>query len=692
MQPIRIIAAFAVTWLVFAPAAFSQQASGIAGLVRDTSGAVLPGVTVEASSPVLIEKSRSAVTDGQGRFNIVDLRPGMYVVTFELPGFNALRREGIQLSAGFTATINAELQVGALEETVTVTGQSPLVDVQNVKQQTVVSEELLAALPTASRALASLVTLIPGMVGAGDVGGSSGIYTSNTTWRNMYHGKGGVKFQYDGMRTNNLGAHGATSYVMNGATSQETTVDTGGGSAESSASGALINLIPKEGANTFRYELLGFVTGESPQTDNIDDGLRARGLTTGPKALGIYDFNGTVGGPLRKDKLWFFAAGRLSQSKIQVPGVFFNTTKGTPVYTPGDPAYRQEWLKSQGGRLTYQASEKNKLSAFADVQAVTVRGSGNFISPEPGTGYNIWPAGLAQVRWTSPRTSRLLLEAGASLMKGPWHYPSPGDRFMATVPGSVSILESTTGFRYNSPATWTDFMIGDRHAQRFTASYVTGSHAIKGGIQLEQGVRSLLTSADGDVNYTLRGGVPTSLTQRATPFMQKDRFLDLALFAQDQWTVTRFTFNYGLRWDYFYGWVPPQDVPAGQFVGARSFDRVGGVPNWKDLNPRLGVSYDLFGNGRTALKASLGRYVEVMAVELINANNPITASVNSVNRTWADANANFRPDCDLRSPLANGECGQIDNLNFGGLNVTTRYADDVLRGYGARNATWDFAA
>ena len=215
-----------LAWLALAPAAWAQQASGIAGLVRDTSGAVLPGVTVEASSPVLIEKVRSAVTDGQGRFNIVDLRPGTYVVTIALPGFNTLKREGIQLTAGFTATINAELQVGALEETVTVTGQSPLVDVQNVKQQKVVSDELLSALPSASRAMASIVAIIPGMVGAGDVGGSSGIYTSNTTWRNMYHGKGGVKFQYDGMRTNNMGAHGATSYVMNGATSQETTVDT----------------------------------------------------------------------------------------------------------------------------------------------------------------------------------------------------------------------------------------------------------------------------------------------------------------------------------------------------------------------------------------------------------------------------------------------------------------------------------
>src|SRR5919108_271974 len=126
----------------------AQQASGIAGVVRDTTGAVLPGVTVEAASPALIEKARTAVTDNEGRYNVVDLRPGTYLVTFTLAGFNTLKREGIELTSGFTATVNADMRVGALEETVTVTGASPLVDVQNVRQQTVVTDELVKTLPT----------------------------------------------------------------------------------------------------------------------------------------------------------------------------------------------------------------------------------------------------------------------------------------------------------------------------------------------------------------------------------------------------------------------------------------------------------------------------------------------------------------------------------------------------------------
>src|SRR5207249_129255 len=160
-----------ISVLLLSPSAWAQQASGIAGAVKDTSGAVLPGVTVEAASPALIEKVRTVVTDGEGRYNIVDLRPGTYVVTFTLTGFSTVKREGIVLTGGFTAAVNAELQVGAVEETITVTAASPVVDTQNVRQQSVLSADVLTALPTGNKTMASLTLLIPGMTGVTDVGG-----------------------------------------------------------------------------------------------------------------------------------------------------------------------------------------------------------------------------------------------------------------------------------------------------------------------------------------------------------------------------------------------------------------------------------------------------------------------------------------------------------------------------------------
>ena len=416
MAAARVVPCASALLLIVLPAlAGAQQASGIAGIARDTSGAVLPGVTVEAASPALIEKSRTVITDGEGRYNIVDLRPGTYVVTFTLAGFSTVRREGVELTAGFTATVNADMRVGALEETVTVSGASPLVDIQNVQQQKVVSDELLAVLPTSSKALSTLITLTPGMTGAPDVGGASGIYRSNAPRLNTYHGKSSIKFVYDGMNAMNFGAVGATAYVINPATVEEMVVGTGGVSAESEASGIMMNMVPKEGGNSVRGSTSGFYTNEHLQSDNLTDDLRARGLTAPNKVLHLYDLNVTLGGPLKKDKLWFFAATRFAGNKNDVPGVFFNLTQGTPFYTPDPtrPAYRQEHLRSAGGRVTWQASPRNKINAFVDIQSMALRGRGDFVSPEALVGFLFWPQGLAQVTWSSPRTSRLLLEAGS---------------------------------------------------------------------------------------------------------------------------------------------------------------------------------------------------------------------------------------------------------------------------------------
>ena len=367
----------------------------------------------------------------------------------------------------------------------------------------------------------------------------------------------------------------------------------------------------------------------------------------------------------------------------QEPGAgdYFNKTQGTPLYTPDldRPAFRKEWLKSQAGRLTWQVSPKNKVNAFVDVQSYQVRGRGAYTAPESHSCWAFSPQGLYQASWSSPLTSKFLLEAGASLTKGafPCTLEQLTDIFGFTPkPTDVSILEATTGFRYNAASSYRHRNDHDRYAQRFSVSYVTGSHTFKTGMQLQQGVLNVDTEINRDVTYTFVGGVPSQITQWATPYLQKNRMkADLGLFVQDQWAVKRLTLNYGLRFDYFNGYVPAQHVDAGQFVGARDFAAVPHVPEWNDMNPRLGGSYDLFGNGRTAVKTSLGRYVG----QAVDGRRQLQQSDRDLGQQRQPhlgrcQSATMCPDCNLTDFGANGECGPISNANFGRINPGRRPA------------------
>ena len=349
-----------LTCLCAVPEAGAQQASGIAGVVRDASSGVLPGVTVEASSPALIEKVRTVVTDGEGRYNIVGLPPGIYAVTFTLPGFSTQRRDGIELTSGFTATINSDLQVGSLDETITVSGASPLVDTQNVRKQTVMSAELLDALPISTKSQNAVITLTPGLTGVSDVSGSYSVQLGGT-----FHGKAGTKVQMDGMSIQNMQSNGATGYALNAGTIEEITVQTSGISAESTADGIVVNAIPKEGGNTFSGSLLGLFTNDRFGCSNLSDELRTRGLTTTIKILKIYDNQFTLGGPIKKDRIWFFTSIRRWGNGVQDAGSFYNKTQGTPFYTPdfSRPAQRFQWYKSAAVRFTWQASPATSSAA-----------------------------------------------------------------------------------------------------------------------------------------------------------------------------------------------------------------------------------------------------------------------------------------------------------------------------------------
>jgi hypothetical protein len=229
-------------------------------------------------------------------------------------------------------------------------------------------------------------------------------------------------------------------------------------------------------------------------------------------------------------------------------------------------------------------------------------------------------------------------------------------------------------------------------AYRAQVAYITGSHALKGGLSLVRGVfRS--GGSPNPVRYQFRNGMPVGIDQVAAPSAAETRLkYNLGIYGQDQWTVRRLTLNLGLRIDLLNEYNPAQTRPAGVFLPEVRFDPVYNVPNWKDINPRLGAVYDLFGTGRTALKVSLNRYPAIEAVKVGDENNPVFALAASTSRTWNDGNGNYTPDCDLVSRVANGECGAMNNRNFGTTVINRRYGTDALEGWDARNYMWQTMA
>jgi hypothetical protein len=660
----------------------------------------MPGVTVEASSPALLEKVRAAVTDGEGQYKIVNLVPGTYSVTFTLTGFSTVKRDGIDLSAGFTASVNAELRVGALAETITVSGQAPTVDVQNTRQQTVMNLDVIDSIPTGMTAQ-NFAVLVPGVIaavaGSGltaqDVGGSVG----DKQVALIVHGSRSQEMPllYDGMRYNNMNATAGGSHVIwtaNTGAVQEYTVEVGALSAEADVSGVRQNMIPKQGGNAFHSSIYGNYTNDSlASTSNVS----TPGLVTVDTK--IWDFNPTFGGPLQVDRLWFFGAYRYWGNDERPPGAYYNLNGPTAVtYKPdlNRPVINENWNQSEDFRVTAQVTPRNKISIMADdLERCTCHWfAASNVTPEASAVLKTYPNLLTQVTWSAPVTNRFLLDAGTTVHPESWSlWPQP-DIPWYTYP----VVELTTNISMVARTSYTRHR-SNTYNSRINASYVTGSHAFKVGFQEMSGWRTMYNEALG-TGTTLRlfNGQANSLTEYAYPqFTTVNLKYYIGLFAQDQWTIKRMTLNMGLRVDAMNAYVPAQTYPAVPTVPvARSFGVVNDVPNWKDISPRLGGAYDLFGTGKTAIKANLGRFVQGVTTGFADLNNPALTSVNTATRTWSDPSGTLDPrrDCDLTNVNANGSCGAMSNLNFGRNVATTTYDPALLNGWGKRPYDWEVQA
>ena len=504
---------------------------------------------------------------------------------------------------------------------------------------------------------------------------------------------------------------------INSSLVNETIVEQGGVSAESNSNGLSFNMIPKEGSNAWNFNTVGTFTGSALQADNLPPELAVRGVPTTETIDSMYDVHFTVGGPIKRDRLWIFAATRGTGLKTLINGVFENSTIGIPFYTASDvPAIRREWDKSQSARITWQVSPRNKFSGLAFYQTFQQRGGTTSQAQEASTSFGVakqgffWPPGMYQVAWTAPLTSRFLIEVGASIT--PTGYPMSRKNIQEDLGilidplTHIPIREVSTGFQYGGKGGgYHEYNKQDRYAERFTVSYVTGSHTFKTGVQMEQAIVDRQLVYNQDQRWFLNRGVPTSIQQYATPYQRGYGYEEVGIFAQDQWTIDRLTLNYGLRFDYFNGHTRAEDgtldrlndslgnpIAPGLFIGPRTFREVNDAPNFKDVSPRLGVSYDLRGDGRTALKAYFGRYLGKSSIQIPEALLPNRTSINNVTRSWSDTNGNVFPDCDLTNFTSNGECGPISNVNFGGSNPrAVAYSDDLISGFGERDYFWDTA-
>jgi hypothetical protein len=697
------LATLATLSLALVPAIAAAQTGSIAGVVKDTTGAVLPGVTVEASSPALIEGTRSVTTDDKGQYKIVDLRPGVYTVTFTLAGFNIIKREGIELTTGFTAPVNAELKVGAITETVTVTGESPIVDTQRVTQQNVMTRDIIDAVPTGKN-FQNIGVLVPGVVlGAGgtgatpyDVGGSSG---EQQVQMGIHGGAtADMQMQIDGMRFNNLCGSGSYAGISgNDALVEQISYEFGAISAETGTGGIRVNMIPKEGGNAFKGTFFLNGANNNVQSNNLTQALMDQGLRAVNKTKRVWDVSGSLGGPILKNKLWFLVASRYWGLDKYPADSFYDTSTRDFSFVPDSSrlGVDDSWNLSNAVRVTWQATARNKFTGYVDLQDrltghwfVGQGGIFGLTAPEASWQQKTPIGHLWQTKWTSTVSSKMLLEAGVSQYVQQYtRYPQPD-----VTPTTFSIVDNSTGRRINSAPYFSDHWSTVR-AISASMSYVTGSHAMKVGMNMSGGPRHEIAWVNNDMTLVFNAGNPVQAVLTGSPRDAKERLnADLGIYAQDQWTINRITLNLGLRFDYLNSKLETQDFPAGTFVPARHLDAQSDLPSWKDLGPRIGIAYDLFGNGKTAVKTSLSRYVASQTVGFASQFNPLGGTITggafsgtgADTRTWTDPNGD--------RIVQFSELGPTSNPNFGLAFLSTLPSADVQKGWFKRGNNWEYSA
>ena len=713
----------------------------LTGTIRDGSGAVLPGVTVEAASPALTEKVRTVVSDGAGQYRIIELPPGIYSLTFSLPGFSNVKREGIEMSGSAVLTIPAEMKVGAIEETVTVTGETPVVDVQSVRRETVISNDVIAAIP-ATRTVGSLLNASPGLT----VDGNGVAATPTMTF---FSARGGQtnegRMTVNGMTVAAaFNGGGVSSYILDSVNVDEVSVTVSGGMGESDIGAPVMNLIPKSGGNRYAGQAFYNTAGDWSRGNNLNDELRAAGIRETPGIISSYDSSITYSGPIKRDRLWFLGSFRKLDTTTAVEGIVSNANAfNLNTNDPNSWLYRADnsvtARQIQGremfiGRGTAQVATRHRIS-FSHEYQLRCEGSplkvetegchnrgANWVasgaattSPESTTNYFDFPYYLTQALWSAPMTSKLLLEAGYSRLSyyhagGPGQLPPDGIHDISVQEQSTSINPATgqpyvprADYTYRALAGYSD-NYGNPNTWRASASYVTGAHNMKVGYQGSFLVAdSRFVRNPSLLSYRFMNGVPNRFTMNIPEWTQADRTSIAAFYVQDSWTRNRLTLQGAMRYDRAWSFSPAEhngtEVTSRVNLQPISLPRTDSVNAYNDISPRFGAAYDLFGTGRTAVKFNMGRYLDSATNDgAYTRNSPAQNVVRTVNRNWSDTNGNRIVDCnllDFNAQVAPDSCGALggNDLNFGSQSAATNQVNQaMLRGWGVRASDWQWGA
>jgi hypothetical protein len=495
----------------------------------------------------------------------------------------------------------------------------------------------------------------------------------------------------------------------------EFAIDVSGVDAQAATGGVRINFIPRDGGNNWAGTIFAGYTQEDFASDNFTGSdVQARGLTAPPRIKGNGDFNPGFGGPIRRDKMWFFLSGRYLYADNYVPGMFFNANANNlnnyRYVSTGEQAIIHQDQTMFQARFTYQASQRNKFGVTYDLESLCSCPNqiSATVSPEASVDRRFPLQRFVQTDWNNPVSNRLLLEASAIHRVERWgamHLQTgKGDNIDAIAPGMVPVVDNpslATGASLNYRAfagangfnnSW-NWNIHYRGA----VSYVTGSHNFKVGFNNAYGHHENTSYSDPTTPYTyvFANGQPTQLVYRITPrtvAVNVDR--DLGLFAQDKWTVGRWTLAGGIRYDHFKNSFPPQAIAPTTLAPNLNvqYDKIDNY-SLHDIAPKMGATYDLFGNGKTALKVTLNKYLEGLGTTgaLSSDPNPINRLITSTPRPWTDSDTDFTPDCDLLNYGPNGECGALVNAAiFGTVVPGTTYDPEALTGWGKRFSNWEF--